>query len=317
MRRSLHVIAFLALGFATVARADVDLTGHWVVEYDFSSFGGGVVTNDATLAQTGTSLTFTEPYLGAMTGTVDPTTGIFHVEGDPTPPPTVGYPEGPPPERNGHASLDSGRFDGTVRLWGAAPHFIWVPFDFPMIGARPELIVCGNAIRDPGEQCDDGALNGVDGCCDASCAFVDPNQVGPCGGDGSFVLTQTRLSANGKVPDTSRVAVKGMVTGPGVDTIGAVTSFRVDYETGGVFVGTFTCTRKNRVLTCDGANKQWQLKLSTSARGTKLGFKMKQAGLPRPLIGPVTVAFVDDQSIARTASAGVCTTTSTLLRCTP
>jgi hypothetical protein len=63
---------------ASVARADVDLTGDWIVEYD----GNGMLpdsTETATLVQSGTSLAFDD-----MTGTIDPATGVFHVEGEPT-----------------------------------------------------------------------------------------------------------------------------------------------------------------------------------------------------------------------------------------
>jgi cysteine-rich repeat protein len=40
--------------------------------------------------------------------------------------------------------------------------------------------VCGDGIVDPGERCDDGAANGTDGCCDASCMPVDTDGDGIC-----------------------------------------------------------------------------------------------------------------------------------------
>jgi cysteine-rich repeat protein len=186
-----------------------------------------------------------------------------------------------------------------------------------MIGTRTELVICGNGIRDPGEQCDDGAQNGVDGCCDASCTFVDPNRVELCGGDGSFALTRVKLTQTGKVPDTSRILVKAALTGPGVDAIGGVTEFRVGYGGNETIVNAFTCMRKNTTLFCDGFNELWQLKLTTSKRGTKLAFKMKQALLPRPLLGPVTVSFVDGLGIRRAAALASCRASETALRCAP
>jgi hypothetical protein len=127
-----------------------------------------------------------------------------------------------------------------------------------------------------------------------------------------------KLRQTGKLPDASRIAVKGMLTGPGADTIGGVTSFRVSYLAGDTIVTNFTCTRKNAVLQCLGIDEIWQLKLVTTRRGTKLGFTMKPAGLPLPLGGPVIVRFVDDLAIAHTAAAVTnCKATNGALSCAP
>jgi hypothetical protein len=68
--------------------------------------------------------------------------------------------------------------------------------------ARPLMTiaaVCGDGVIDPVELCDDGAGNGVDGCCSTSCSFIDADAdslcdaLDPCPSPASLVLDDVRL----------------------------------------------------------------------------------------------------------------------------
>jgi hypothetical protein len=52
-----------------------------------------------------------------------------------------------------------------------------------MLGADPAVPNapwCGNDVRDPGEACDQGILNGKTGCCTGSCTLIDADGDGVC-----------------------------------------------------------------------------------------------------------------------------------------
>ncbi len=63
--------------------------------------------------------------------------------------------------------------------------------------------MCGDGIVDPGEQCDHGAANGVDGCCSATCMLVDSDgdtlcdAVDPCFGPAAIVIGNAWLRVTG------------------------------------------------------------------------------------------------------------------------
>lgn len=307
------------------ARADVDLTGTWVVESDTGDLAG-VITETVTLTQSGTVLAFDD-----MNGTIDPATGVFHVEGPPTPPPMY-FPPGPPPTRDGTATADGGRISGT---WTAWAHTLnnWVPFTFPMRATRQELIICGDDIRDPGEPCDLGALNSAQ-CCDA-CTLVDPDadglcsalddcpddanpdQIDVCGGIEAFAATRIRLSGVNRGVGKGKVAVSATLSGLGATTIDAVPLLDVHDASGfDLVVSDLGCTRKKGVLKCKTPDRHGTLKIATTSKGTKLTAKFSRLGIP-PLVAPLVVSFTDQASLRRAAAAPTCATQGSTVTCTP
>jgi cysteine-rich repeat protein len=48
--------------------------------------------------------------------------------------------------------------------------------DLGVLESRQDVTLCGNGVRDPGEQCDDGARNGHDGC-SATCQFEQVHRI--------------------------------------------------------------------------------------------------------------------------------------------
>jgi hypothetical protein len=314
----------LMLGAA--ARGDVDLTGDWTVEYDTHPFGG-IGASTETLTQTGSSLVWDDG--GQMTGTIDATSGDFHVEGSPLP---GGYP--PPDARTGHAE-DSDHLSGSRRIyvWMAG---IFQPVDFAMRGIRPELVVCGDGVRDPGEPCDDGAANGTNQCCDASCALVDPDgdrvctAVDDCPNDYNpdqedvCTLPLTKFSARidfPKKPDTSKVGLTATLTDPDASTVTAIPALRI-VEPGNYdrTIADLVCVRKRGLLQCRTPDKNGTVKIKTRKTDVILQVKLKHAAVPPSPIeehsGPITVSFIDQAGVKRGATATACGASGFYMICT-
>jgi len=275
-----------------------------------------------------------------MNGSIDPATGVFHVVGTSGPPP-LGYPPAPPPTRDGKATADGNRFSGTATAYATAPHFIWVPFTFPMRGARSGLIVCGDGVRDPGEACDHRALNGVDQGCAADCTVEDPDgdnvcsaldtcptqydpyQATGCNGLGPLTIGQVRLYSAKRGPGTGRITLKGIVNDPGAAAINAVAMFRVfdfDDVVDQTWTG-FACTQKRTTLKCKTADGNAVVQIKTRVDSeTKLKATFKNASTqPSNMVlnAPVLVTLTDDTYVARAGTARTCVTTGSYENCTP
>ena len=178
-RTRLPIVALAVVCFMGRARADVDLTGSWLFEFD----GLGQIT----AVQSGTALTLQTDFGAPFTGTIDPVTGVFALVGEPSPggvlfgPGGVPVPYGPSPAPswNGTATADGNHFDSVMLVYfiKLTPPvdfsiFPWFGFGVPVNATRSELVVCGDGDVDPGERCDHGAGNGTDGCCSATCQLV-------------------------------------------------------------------------------------------------------------------------------------------------
>lgn len=315
------IVIFWTMALKEPARADIDLTGNWTVEYNLAPYAGLSISNE-TIAQTASDLAW-DGRGGGMVGTIDPTLGGFHVE---APPHAGGYP--PPDEKNGQAS-DDAHFTGLWRTY-AFMAGIFQPVDFAMRGVRTDVIVCGDAIRDPGEQCDDGAANGMNQCCDATCMTVDPDGDGLCSGDDNcpndfnpdqtnvcdyvepFTLIRAEIVPP-RHPDDSKIAVVGTLAGPGATTINALPSFRIvvadDYDR---TVSDLACIRNNpRTVKCKSPDKAVQVQITTTAsKGTALKAKLKRAAVPAAppavIVGPITVSLTDGAAVTRTATGATC-----------
>ncbi len=82
------------------------------------------------------------------------------------------------------------------------------------------LAACGDGVVDPGERCDHGARNGVDGCCRNDCTLVDLDvdgmcdQTDTCNNTQVFRLTETKLRITGlRTPGADdRLLITGIAT---------------------------------------------------------------------------------------------------------
>jgi cysteine-rich repeat protein len=166
----------------------VDMTGAWI----FHGPGGNVQVD---VAQSGTVLTLSYVNGSVDVGTIDPPSGVFHVEAN------------PPPELcdiqiDGVVGVEGFSFIGTytLRLAGLFGQ-CEAAQTFAISGVRcPGCVAlsCGDGVRDVGEACDDGNRNGGD-CCSPSCTYeaagnscVDdssPCTVGACDGAGACVIS--------------------------------------------------------------------------------------------------------------------------------
>ncbi len=319
----------LTIALGASARADIDLTGDWVIEYDLAPYGG-LSTSDESLVQTVSDLAWS-----GMTGTIDPGTGVFHVEGQPG---HMGYP--PANEKNGQATADGVRLTGTSKVYVSMAG-VFQPVFFAMRGIRADAIVCGNAVRDPGEQCDDGAANGTNDCCDAVCAVVDPDadglcsaidncpddynpEQGPlCDDTETFTLTSARILPP-KRSDNSQIKIAATLVGSNAAHINAIPSFRIavddDYDR---TVTDLACIRNNpRTVKCKTSDKTGQVQIDTTkSKGTVLKARFKRAAVPAVppavVVGPITVTFIDGTGVPRQAVGATCGPKGSALVCTP
>lgn len=145
--------AFLGLLIASPARADFDLTHTWIISL---RDGGGalIVECEWDFVQTGNALTASgmcgPSAFASLSGTVDPPTGVFALEGTIL---VIGIGEGPI-EMSGAAAPDGRSLSGSHDL---------VP------GGIFDAGYCGNGQVDPGESCDEGPNS--PGCCTETCDF--------------------------------------------------------------------------------------------------------------------------------------------------
>lgn len=166
-RRRLATVALLvaALTLPAPVFADVDLTGYWLVQYDWT-IGIGDETGPAFVEQSGTSLSMS--MLTAMTGSINPGAGTFHV-GSPYNTPT---PFGPCTGSDvyGTAAPDGNSMSGSgsVAVRGNPPHWC-TTFHFTFTAHRDP---CGNGVIDPGEACDDGNREWYADCCTPDCEIA-------------------------------------------------------------------------------------------------------------------------------------------------
>lgn len=184
-RASLLLAMLLLIVAARPTAAAIDISGRWGVV--IQSFYIGPQDSEWDIEQTGTAIvvtiTFTGPYLsetdGPYTGTIDPVTGLFHVD---LPDASVPFPFPPCPDSriDGTAAADAQSISGqyqdyffsfTPTLYGCNPAF--GAFDGMRCGPGvdaccPGPSCCGNGVVADGEECDDG--NQVNGdCCSATC----------------------------------------------------------------------------------------------------------------------------------------------------
>lgn len=154
--RRFAAVVLLAL-VAPPASAQIDVTGRWKVTFRYDRVG--VVGDESiSLVQTGTTLTVLPPvrYTG---GTVDPVTGVLHLDGPagctgsvPSIIDAVAEPDG--------ASL-AGSFQDSVRQL----------FNCLIVSGTVTAVrlpdACGNGVVDDGEACDGGTTGSA--CCTAFC----------------------------------------------------------------------------------------------------------------------------------------------------
>jgi cysteine-rich repeat protein len=166
---AITVVAYLLLGAAIEARATINLTGHWVLTVNF--FGN--LTSEAwDIVQAGTALTQTPSsagQAGPRTGTIDSTSGAFTLSDPQTCVPGIG------PAFctfSGTAAPNGLAFTGTLFCSAVLPTTC-PPSGPGSVTAVRSPSTCGNGVVDSGEQCDDGAANGMPGsCCSLACLFV-------------------------------------------------------------------------------------------------------------------------------------------------
>ena len=139
--------------------ADVDLSVDWEI---YTSVEGTTEITDAVVTQVGTDLTIAL-YFTVMTGTIDPVTGVFSVDGfDPS---CAGM------RIDGAAGADGNTFSGQA----GRQFFNTFPlgcFEFygQAYGARK---ACGNGLHGSSEACDDGNTDDGD-CCSSACDMAEP-----------------------------------------------------------------------------------------------------------------------------------------------
>jgi cysteine-rich repeat protein len=161
------------------AVADVDLDGPWRILAVTSPFLSPDVSCIVDVVQAGGALSITGnscTIAVALTGTINPTTGVFSASGasDPLLCPTLSV--------SGTASPASDAFTGTFDCNGI------IPVAGPFSGG-----LCGNGVSNSGEECDDGDVQDSD-CCSPSCTFDPPSY--SCLGDGT-ICTVNKCDGNG------------------------------------------------------------------------------------------------------------------------
>src|SRR5262245_44304739 len=183
-----HGFRIAALGTALVAgsaQGQIDMSGPWRVEAPFGCTASGCYSAIWTVTQSGVDLSVQVPIVPTVvetwTGTIDPMTGSFTLEG-PTPEPGMC--------RNGATGVvnpTSTSFSGSFLVRS----FRCMEVSSPLEGRR-----CGNAVLDAGEQCEDGNFDDGD-CCSStcqldpsgtSCAAANSCTLDTCDGAGTCVL---------------------------------------------------------------------------------------------------------------------------------
>ncbi len=165
--------------WASVARADVDLTGSW------NTMAAAPVQVE--MQQSGTVLTIIYSNVNLTdVGTIDPVTGVLHVPLD--------VPQGECPAAiDAIAAPDGNSISGALNLAYKVCNMFFPynctcePASMPFSGTRCldcAPFTCGNGVVDGDDACDDG--NAVAGdCCSTSCTFEN----GSCASDGNPCTT--------------------------------------------------------------------------------------------------------------------------------
>jgi len=164
---------------ASIAAADVDLSGFWGVKTQSNGYVDWFGT------QSGSTFT-----LASFNGTIDPASGDFSGTSHDLPCPST---------ISGTVAPDSSRFTATV---GAGIQFHGFCTTFPLAAEGRR---CGNGVLDPGEVCDDNNFEDGD-CCDSTCTTQQPT--GAACDDGNPCTTnacdaQARCTVVATLPDDS------------------------------------------------------------------------------------------------------------------
>lgn len=330
-------IAALVIGLAaslttSAAHADVDLTGAWVME------GFGEVVHVA-IVQTGTSMTLQIESNDPMTGTIDPATGAFSLVGVPHPggvfpvDPPFPYGPSPAPTLHGTASADGTHFDGLeveyiIKITPPVDFsiFPWFGIGFDVHATRAELVVCGDGDVDPGETCDDGVVNGLDGCCSATCTRIDADFDGVCDAQDNCPTTYNPLQdpvcvvrPPGTLALSSARLGQARIRVRGVLADGAVTDGlrAIAIMPGNLVASSLVCTPKppRRMICAGGAVRRLRL----SRRGGEVDWRMdldwRTSAPLGSVTGPVSVDVGDAAGFHWTDTLTTCTTTASALSC--
>lgn len=171
--RTRHLFASLSAFALTIccwgiprATAVVDLTDPWLIYVN-----GSPTAFLAHFEQTGTDLVITHP-VPPYEGTIDPNTGVFHVEQSDPPPGLCAA------SIDGTATPDGLAFTATVTVvpfectsTNPTSCACQPPSSYPISGERcPGCTACGDGVLDAPEECDDGNQVGGD-CCSPTCTF--------------------------------------------------------------------------------------------------------------------------------------------------
>jgi uncharacterized delta-60 repeat protein len=127
--------------------------------------------------------------------------------------------------------------------------------------------VCGNGIRELGEQCDDGPSNGADGCCSASCGMVDLDGDGVCNrddpDDAAITVTKAKVRRSTFAPKPNGgITVNGaFLTSPPADTFSTASGISIRVQDGATLNSLFTwavseCTTKpSGLIKCQSVDR--------------------------------------------------------------
>jgi hypothetical protein len=166
---------FVALAIWLLAqpvRADVDMTGRWIVR---APGLGGLQCEE--WEQNGTAVTYRlcDQSLDHGPGTIDPATGVFQIGDDPL------------SQYVGTVSADGRTMVGSQAAFICRITVGCFWFRFDVFGAR-----CGGGTVDPGEECDTGRVDGTfesGRCCTSECRFEPAGSA--CSADTSPVVAGT------------------------------------------------------------------------------------------------------------------------------
>jgi cysteine-rich repeat protein len=222
VRRTFRVLLLVAsvLGAGVrPAAAAVDVSGRWGVVIQSPYFPSGVQSEwdfEQTGMQLALTITFTDPFIsgteGPLDGTIDPDTGVFHVDLPDAQVP-FGFPPCPDSRIDGTASPDGLAISGfySSYFFGTTPTtFGCNQSGGPFTGARcpgadgccAGSSCCGNGVLSAPEECDDG--NGRNGdCCSSTCQFEPAGS--PCD-DGNVCTAESGCDGAGTC---QRVNVSG------------------------------------------------------------------------------------------------------------
>ncbi len=293
MRKSSSLTPAIALLVLTagVAIADIDVTGQWTIETTDQIVGTQSGSTD--LVQTDTVMEWNG---GDLRGSIDPVTGAFVVDGDPSGP--SGYPPGD--HKEGTVTADGNRMEGTGRFYAWFAGFPQaVPYTFR--GIRNGVSVCGDDTRDADEPCDFGPFNGLQQCCSATCSIVDPDEdlfcseldtcpdvanspdENPCDGKPAFEVRKARRFYSDTVPEDNRLRFTARLRGAAVAMIDTIPDLRLrDRRQPGTYdvvVNDLVCTRtSDSRVDCATPDGMRVVRLRSTSRGGVLKGDLRLIG---------------------------------------